>query len=283
MPEVQIAPKIFDIQKKQEAFEEKFHLISSYVHEYPELKDVFELLKVGKYREFAQIYNVELIKAVAKRLEITPQGITILGGKPYVNKTGLTYKVQKDPRQVKYIKAYPVILPIKMLEMVKGENQVYFLGYSEDGTAMHHGVVEFKNGELFEDEGEANAKYLTKDYNKMSTMIPYTISLSATRATNRAMRLATGVGLVSMEELYERIHVDLSPEAVEQIKEIRKMFKELDFNEAKQVDFCSQLGFQTLESMPKEVLQDAKNKLNKLIDKGGEGWEKKKKGFLGRK
>lgn len=237
---------------KERDKEEKIRALAVLEKQYPELSELRPLLRTDP-NQFRMMYPVVLIEAVSKALKIPLAGVDVLGGKPYINKTGLTFKIQNDPRRVKMIKAVPVLYAVKigLINVPQDKDfQKYFVGYSEDGTTVYHGIVEFEDGSRFEDEGSANAKYLNKQWNKMSTMVPYIHELASTRATNRAMRLASGIGLVSTEELNERgytlIKENISKEVTGKkthiIEEIEKLFKKLKFNEAKRIMHCNKYG-----------------------------------------
>ena len=215
--------------KKKEEKVTQWELLKA---EFPALKNV----------KGAGLFAAELTKAVAEKYSIPLSGITILGGNPYINKVGLLYKAHNDGRKVKKMFTEPVILPIN----IKSGSDVML---SDDGTAMFRGVVEFENGEVYTDYGTANAKYLTKSYNKMSSMIPYVIELSSTRAMNRAIRLATGVGLVSYEELNEGQKkndsgVDYEKENFDMVlQKLYKLMKEKNITEAQYYVLCQKHKF----------------------------------------
>lgn len=232
--------------------EEKRRALAVIEKQFPEMSELRAVLRDNP-KEFRNRYPIALTNAVSKKLGVPMSGIDILGGKPYVNKTGLTYKVQKDPRRVKCIKAVPVLYPMKVNLLNTPDDpdfKKFFVGFSEDGTAVSHGIVEFEDGSRFEDEGSANAKYLNKQWGKMSTMVPYINELASTRATNRAMRLATGIGLVSVEELNERGYSlvkenmtnEVSDNKIRLIASIEDLYRELRFNEAKRVMWNSKFG-----------------------------------------
>ena len=89
------APKQMD-QWERKDFDEKVIALKTLEVQYPEMKKLRELLK-DNHTEFRRQYVTTLIATVAKTLDIPVNGIDILGGKPYINKTGLTAKIQKDP------------------------------------------------------------------------------------------------------------------------------------------------------------------------------------------
>lgn len=263
-----------DWQKKD--LEEKQTALVVIEKQYPGMERIRELMSSDPdqaRREYASV----LIACVSEQLGIPQSGVDILGGKPYVNKTGLTAKVQKDPRQVKSIRSVPILYPMKIavLNVPSGSELAdNFIGYTEDGTAVHKGIVEFHDGSRFEDEGSANAKYLNKDWGKMSTMIPYVNELAITRAINRAMRLATGVGLVSIEELNDRgysiikdnMKMEVSGKKSELIDEVNDLFVKLKVNEAKIIMYCNKIGgVSDPEFMSEEGLGAMKNMLTIMI------------------
>ena len=98
----------------------------------------------------------------------------------------------------------------------------------------------------------------------MKTIIPYLMELAETRAMNRAMRLATGVGLVSVEELNERgydliqesMRNETSGEKAELILKVEELYKELNFNDAKVLQHNTKFGgVSELQMMSEENLK----------------------------
>lgn len=138
---------------------------------------------------------------MAMNLEIPASGITILGGHPYINTAGLLYKTfaiaKAEHQGVKKITSEPL----------KDKDGSYMISREAGQPAFFIGRVEFGDGTIFEDFGEASVANI-----KMSTIRPFLNSMAARRATNRAMRLATGVGLVSAEEISSESSEGESPE-----------------------------------------------------------------------
>lgn len=122
--------------------------------------------------------------------EITASGITILGGNPYANTAGLLFKVhqvaKKENVMIKRIAGQP---------MLDGDGKP-LIAMKVGDTAIFKGIVEFSDGRVFEDIGEANPGNIV-----MSTIRPFANSMASRRATNRAMRLAAQFGLTSYEEI----------------------------------------------------------------------------------
>ena len=209
--------------------------------QYPELKELKDLSN----------YAVALTKAVSKKLDIPMTGIDILGGKPYINKTGLFCKLNKIKK--KEFTSKPLILPLDMnMETIPDEMKPV-IGFSKDGTCVFQSTIILAHGTKYTSHGTANAKYLCKEYNKMSTMIPYVIELAETRSENRCIRKATGVGLCSVEEINEQVDMasnffkkmenkqfaseaieeDREEERLEKIKMINNILDNRGYNEAK--------------------------------------------------
>lgn len=154
---------------------------------------------------------------MALSLEIPASGLTILGGKPYINTAGLLYKTHRVAQEKGGVRKITV-KPLESAESVKE-------------SAIFIGRVEFGDGAIFEDIGEASAANI-----KMSTIKPFLNSMAARRATNRAMRLATSVGLVSAEEIGTEDNKDkdsgditlLSKDEYEKIKDILDKFDDVE-------------------------------------------------------
>jgi hypothetical protein len=241
-------------EKQINDYDDKVTSLMQIESQYPKMAEVREALKNGlPANEFRRVYAIKLIEAVSESLDIPNSGVDILGGKPYINKTGLLNRVQKDKRQVIKMKTITTLYPMKINVQNQSQDEDvknYFIGCSEDGTAVVTAIIAFNDGSEYIAQASANAKYLNKQYGKMATMIPYVMELAETRALNRAMRMATGVGLTSVEEINERgytlitekINKEVSGKKVELITEIEKTFESLNFNEARKLMYTSKFG-----------------------------------------
>lgn len=120
-----------------------------------------------------------IIKAFADHYDIPVTGITNMGGKPYVNSAGLMAKAKK--------------LGLKSIKIVIEQPAT-----RQNMSAVVRATVKLKDGSEFEDYG-----FGSKDSIKMSTLHnPDFITMTTiTRAKSRALRSATGFGLVSAEEV----------------------------------------------------------------------------------
>lgn len=244
--------------------------------EYPALQKINDLSQ----------YVVILTKVVAKKLAIPMSGIDVLGGNPYINKTGLLYKLQKDPRKVVFCKAIPLVLPFDMGMIYSDEKdedgekpKIYF---SKDGTAMFRGIIRFSDGTEYSDIGTANAAYLNSTWGKMSTMKPYVAELASTRSINRTIRLATGVGLVSIEELNDAMRMgnaELNEETAKKVKpkirskadlklinEIQTLLVKKKYNQARTMTLYKKYKITDLSKADIKILQSIKKDVT--ADKG---------------
>jgi len=233
--------------------------------DYPDLKKLQKYLDDGKIIDFKQNYSITVIEVVAKELKIKHSGITILDYKPYINKSGLNNKIQNDKRKIKIWKSYPVLFAMGIKPVAglgERDNLKYFIGTSDDGTVMYRGVIEFENGEKYEQDATANAAHLVPKYNQRKNMQPYVYQLAETRAMNRVARVATGIGLMTEEELNERGFKSLndpassmSPEKLEIIKSINKIFDKRKYNQAQRIASSNKYGGSPLpEEMSEKVL-----------------------------
>jgi hypothetical protein len=114
-----------------------------------------------------------------KANDLPISGVTILGGKPYVNSTGLLVKAKK------------IGMKGVRVEMLKTATK-------SDLSASAKATVEMMDGSTYEDFG-----FTSVDSVQMSSLhnADYLNMMAVTRAKNRALRSATGVGLVSAEEV----------------------------------------------------------------------------------
>lgn len=283
-----VPEKVEVVLTKDDKLKEFYNSLYYLIEDYPELADMKKLF-VEDINRFKVEYPRRLIQCVAKTLDIPKSGVDILGGKPYINKTGLLYKVHNDKRKIKKLGTYPVFFPFKMEIVQTPESEYYkhFLGRSEEGDAVFVGYVEFRNGEFYWAWGTANAKYLKREYQKMSTMQPYVVELAGTRALNRAIREATGMALISIEEVNERggeiigamMKDEVTPEKQKLLDTIESQFKQLRWNSAKKLEFCNRFGgdllllpVDTLSKIVVELsynMQQAKSAVKKTVKKSG--------------
>lgn len=121
----------------------------------------------------------QAIKDYTAKHKIPEEGLTILGGKPYLNYTGLIFKAKS--LGLKSIK----------VELLKEATPT-------DLSAKAKATVVLKDGSEYDDFGFGSNTSI-----KMSTLhsADYINMTTITRAKNRALRSATGVGLVSAEEM----------------------------------------------------------------------------------
>ncbi len=122
----------------------------------------------------AGIFNVE---DLARTLDIPPGFILSLGGKPYVTKEGLLVKARRI--------GFRAPDETRLLEAMVGhvDKDVFRETYRDlQKPTIAHATA-------------------TKANVKMGTMHAYMRELAETRAINRALRLYTGCGLVSVDEL----------------------------------------------------------------------------------
>jgi len=187
-----------------------------------------------------------LIKAIASEHNLPVYGLTILGGRPYVNVTGLDSKLQLDERKVKRV-------DYEMIQRAVPEND-YLAGYV--------GIVEFEDtpermklraevitealkqnksfeeikriveasgltAPIYRDEGwcsPATAPAICYNYiydkqsqrkiaDKEHPLIENVNMMALRKATNRAKRHAVGCGLTSVEEMGQ-LSTELKKESV---------------------------------------------------------------------
>ena len=139
--------------------------------------------------------DLQKLKAVAKAEGFPEQHaqdyIAILQGKPYITTGGLQWKLRQQ-FETSFIKS-EFVSP-EEFELIRD-----MLGVDGPLVVMRGIVSVVVNGEThtFEDFGTAHAGNM-RGFISMQT---YPIEMAARRATNRAMRLATLTGMVSVDEL----------------------------------------------------------------------------------
>lgn len=123
--------------------------------------------------------NNAIIREFAKHYDLPVMGVTNMGGKPYVNSAGLMAKA-------KQIGLKSIKIDIEKAAM------------KDDLNSIVKATVKLKDGSEYEDYG-----FGSKESIKMSTLhnVDFITMTTITRAKNRALRSATGFGMVSIEEL----------------------------------------------------------------------------------
>jgi len=150
---------------------------------------------------------IQMCRYIAKQHDLPITGLTVLGGRPYVNTTGLDYKLRKDPRQLLQV-GYEVIKRATPKDLRAG-----YIGYVRmfDKLGFQE-ALRHLSGEVSVEVLERLKEVFTHTYTdegwasdqsvKMSTLKnPDFINMMALRrATNRAKRQAVGLGLLTTEE-----------------------------------------------------------------------------------
>lgn len=155
----------------------------------------------------------ELIMKVGQAFGIPPIGVNILGGKPYINKDGLLFKLQQYKGAIK-----------KGQGRVKGIRKE-FIAYAMkiEDTAVVKATIEFDDDTFVEGIGEASPANVSKGMDKVAASLNM---LAETRAVNRAIR--------------QVITFDLWTEAMERFasmdEESRKMIEEAATVSAEEMD-----------------------------------------------
>lgn len=169
--------------------------------------------------------QIELINELAKQEGIPASGITILGGKPYINVTGLDVKLKNKCKEEKLVHTQT---KAKCIQEGTKENGWYFGYHAEivlfdkEGFKAALGKIQNITDSIFMSlaetytyrfTAEGFASILTTEgigwkyewvsgYKQKTVPLPENIRMMAERrATNRAKREATGTGLTSLDEL----------------------------------------------------------------------------------
>ena len=148
-------------------------------------------------------------KALCEAEGIPPEGITIMGGNPYINVTGLDNKIRRRAETEKLVFAGctvdPVDCPAGDRREFKGVVTYFDAAHFTEALKSVSGLTPEAILQLreaytyrYSDVGSCSLKTA-----KMSTMqnADNIAMLASRRASNRAKRAATGVGLTSIEEV----------------------------------------------------------------------------------
>jgi len=162
------------------------------------LKDA-ELAKTGEWT----------VRDLARQLDIPPGFVMTINGKPYITKEGLL----QQARRIGFDAIEATVKPLDADDPSKGfeaEAKVW-RSFRKDDYALLEKMVGIGREEfwkVYQDlrrptvaHGSANP-----DNVKMGAMKAYLRELAETRAINRALRLFTGCGLVSIDELADVGH-----------------------------------------------------------------------------
>lgn len=185
-----------------EESEKRLRTLQGLMVEFPQLEPLRDLYREDK-AEFWRTYQGAVLKAAAETYDLPIAGVEMPPGhhRPYVNYHGLLVKTHKDPRRLRLLRTVPVLYPfgIHLLNQPQDEyTRRYFIGTSDEQMAVFEGIVLFEDGSEFHAQGTAHPG----NTNRM--VRNYLIEMADTRAACRTMRRATGVGLLSVEELEER-------------------------------------------------------------------------------
>lgn len=161
--------------------------------------------------------QTDLLVQIAKDEGIPIMGITILGGKPYVNTTGLDVKLKSKCDVEKLVHVSTEYIPI---QAASKENGLRAGGWGVvklfDKTGFEKALaLASKGGPVTKDVIDSLKELYFRIYKMRGFASPETIQMSSMakhdnieamaerRATNRAKREATGTGLTSTDEMDE--------------------------------------------------------------------------------
>jgi len=164
------------------------------------------------------------LQAIAKNEGVPPEGLTVLGGKIYVNVTGLDVKVKTKCKEENLILKGVSVIPIECEreDLFGYEGKIVF--FDKDGFQKALSACGDISPEVldrlteaftstFSDVGWASPdtcegiayEYKWSDPAKKKVkgkmLVENVIMMASRRATNRAKREATGTGLTSVDEL----------------------------------------------------------------------------------
>jgi hypothetical protein len=137
----------------------------------------------------------DVIRETADRLGISPSGITVLDGDPYLNSEGVAELMVKKFGLGGF--------SIKVEQVSNGE-----------GVWGYRATLEIKEtGAIIQDEGWADVADIRRQGMKREAIARM---MAITRAVNRACRRALGVGMTTVEEVGEVVEEEKKQETKEQ-------------------------------------------------------------------
>lgn len=229
-------------------------------------------------RHFLQYYPIRARTARAEQVGIPVTGVSLIEGLPWINKGGYAHKLHTDIRKLKSTKTWVTVYPFLVMTAT-GEGQEKVIGASQNGDCVAECRIDFQNGEFYEDGGFAN------DSNVGSKVRNRIIDMARTRAFCRTAAYATGLGLVSAEELDARIpdvrkvaasRADVETENIR--GEIEFLLGVLKFRKAQTIALLSEhAGVGSVNELGKEDARCVLNVLKKQRDeRRGENAKRKR-------
>jgi len=170
-------------------------------------------------------FPVEQLQEIAKQENIPVTGITIMGGRPYINVTGLDVKLRnkckEEKLQLAEISTSTIQFPVKENGYLAGFHAEVLLFDRENFNKALAKITQAGTEEIlqlkkiytyrFTGEGWASPstceaigfkyEYIQGKKTKTDILVENIIMMAERRATNRAKREATGTGLTSVDEL----------------------------------------------------------------------------------
>ena len=156
----------------------------------------------------------KMLAKIAKDEGIPTSGLTILGGKPYVNVTGLDVKLRAKCKEEKlvhigteYIEIHSASKEnmhasgwgiVKLFDRVSFEKALAVVSKNGAPSAEVIGMLRDLNLHIFKMRGFASPETLQMRSMQALDNVEH---MAERRATNRAKREATGTGLTSLEEI----------------------------------------------------------------------------------
>ncbi len=169
---------------------------------------------------------IEAVEEIARNEGIHPSGITILGGKPYINVVGLDAKIRNRCEKENLVYAGAEFIPQNTEKSFGGVGKVslfdragFLEALSKIGSSATENIIARLTEAftyIYSDVGYASAESV-----KMSSLKneDFLRMMASRRATNRAKRAATGCGLTSIDEMmFEEAEAKAVAPVTEQIE-----------------------------------------------------------------
>lgn len=230
---------------------------------------------------------LKMAREIAAQEGIPLSGLTILGGKPYINVTGLDAKI-KALEERGLVKAEQIVEEIERPTKENGNRAGFKCTITLfDRKSFQEALQKIKSPsvEIIRELKEAftyryqDVGWASPDSVKMSTMksLDFIIMMASRRASNRAKRAAVGCGLTSVEEM------DIEPDIASEMEGAEEAKRDWDGSSLKKLqarvwDLAKKLSYdsnsftayvkQRFGTIPAKLTEEQLKELEKEFLKG---------------
>lgn len=196
-------------------------------------------LLLGKAKSRQEQQERQLINLVAQVLQVSPFGVNVLGGQPYINNLGLKQKKEKygtgtqfdyDWKQIATDDEMKAIVMVRIVDNNGKPLMPYIIGEASPKTIRMKTLLGYQN-HLAQTRGENRAVrhlYGVRIHEDMLVEIGKRLKGATTDADAKMLQQTAGATSVSYEEMQPPTSLDIDPEkkmydlTVARVEEIKK-------------------------------------------------------------